>query len=297
MRPVGEQRQGTNADDKVDYHGRYPPPLEEIRAVKNPLSGFPLAIAAAMIIALSAPQLIFARAHQRGPSGPVDVALASDLRSADDKARDANRQPKRTLEFFGFEPDMRVIEILPGGGWYTKILVPALREQGEYYAAGGLVKAMGFGGILDGVTQLEGFEELNIIDISPAMTRTDRIGYLDMGPVDFGVTEVDLVLTFRNLHNLTPSGRAELYIATLAALKDGGKFGVVDHTRRHMAPMTDESWRRLDPVQVIKEITGAGFKFVDYSELHYRPDDELRFEVGRKTVRGNSDRFTLLFEK
>jgi len=71
----------------------------------------------------------------------------------------------------------------------------------------------------------------------------------------------------------------------------------VDHTRRHMAEDTYETWRRMDPVQMIKEIEAAGFEFVDYSTLHYRPDDELLYEVGRKTVTGNTDRFTLLFRK
>ncbi|UCG71597.1 MAG: class I SAM-dependent methyltransferase [Chromatiales bacterium] len=265
--------------------------------MNNHQQKFSAVVAATLIIALAAPQASFARGHQRASNDPIDLAIAADIRTAAEKARDRNRQPKRTLEFFGLEPDMRVVEILPGGGWYTKILVPVLRDEGEYIAVGGLAKAMGFGGILTQVSQLEGFQDLNIVDISSYMVATERRGYMDMKPVDFGVKDADLVLTFRNLHNLTPAARSELYIAALAALKKGGRFGVVDHTRRHMAPMTDESWRRLDPVQVVKEITGAGFKFVDYSTLHHRPDDELRFEVGRKTVRGNSDRFTLLFEK
>ncbi len=242
-------------------------------------------------------QQVLARAHNRPPPGPVGDAMSSEIRTAADKARDRNRKPAKTLEFFGFEPDMKVVEILPGGGWYTKILVPALREKGEYYAAGGLGKALGFGGILGPVQELDGFEDLNIIDLSGAMSKTDRFGYLDMGPVDFGVKNVDLVLTFRNLHNLTAKGRTEMYKASYAALKRGGKFGVIDHTRRHNAPLTDESWRRLDPVLVIKEATSAGFRLVDFSDLHYKPDDELRYEVGRRSVQGNSDRFTLLFEK
>jgi predicted methyltransferase len=60
---------------------------------------------------------------------------------------------------------------------------------------------------------------------------------------------------------------------------------------------SDEVWRRMDPVQIIKEVHAAGFEFVDFSTVHYRPDDELRYEVGRKTVIGNTDRFTLLFRK
>ena len=53
----------------------------------------------------------------------------------------------------------------------------------------------------------------------------------------------------------------------------------------------------MDPVQMIKEIEAAGFEFVDYSDLHYRPDDTLEYEVGRRTVTGNTDRFTLKFRK
>ena len=254
-------------------------------------------LAFVLLLSLAFAQSVLAAAHQRGPAGPIDAAIASDVRSADDKTRDRNRQPKKTLEFFGLKPDMRVIELEPGGGWYTKILVPVLREQGEYYAAGGLIKAMGFGGILDDLRKEEGFESIRIIDLSPSLVKTDRFAYMDVKPLDFGVTDVDLVLTFRNLHNFTPAGRAELYKAVYASLKEGGQFGVIDHTRRHMAPMTDEVWRRLDPVQVIKEVTASGLRFVDYADFHYRPDDELRYEVGRKTVQGNTDRFTLLFEK
>jgi predicted methyltransferase len=58
-----------------------------------------------------------------------------------------------------------------------------------------------------------------------------------------------------------------------------------------------ENRRRVDPVLMIKEIQAAGFAFVDFSDLHYRADDELRYEVGRKTVTGNTDRFTFLFRK
>ncbi len=82
-----------------------------------------------------------------------------------------------------------------------------------------------------------------------------------------------------------------------AALKSGGLYGVIDHSRRHMQQINSENRRRVDVVQVIKDVLDAGFVLVDYSDLHYRPDDELRYEVGRATVTGNTDRFTLLFQK
>ena len=77
----------------------------------------------------------------------------------------------------------------------------------------------------------------------------------------------------------------------------GGIYAVVDHTRRHMQPDDPENRRRIDPVLAIKEIQEAGFRLVDYATLHYKPDDELRFEVGRASVTGNTDRFTFLFRK
>ena len=64
-----------------------------------------------------------------------------------------------------------------------------------------------------------------------------------------------------------------------------------------MEPMTMENRRRTDPVQIIKEALDAGFELVGYSDLHYTPDDELRYEVGRRSVTGNTDRYVLLFRK
>ncbi|NQV63829.1 MAG: methyltransferase, partial [SAR86 cluster bacterium] len=113
----------------------------------------------------------------------------------------------------------------------------------------------------------------------------------------FGITQLDMVLTFRNMHNFTKTGRDNINKAAFEALKSGGLYGVVDHTQRHMQPTDYELRRRIDPVLVIKEVEAAGFEFVDYSDLHFRLDDELRYEVGRKTVTGNTDRFTLLFKK
>jgi predicted methyltransferase len=106
-----------------------------------------------------------------------------------------------------------------------------------------------------------------------------------------------MVLTFRNQHNFSAVGRDNMNKASFEALKSGGVYGIVDHTKRHMAADYAESNRRMDPIDIIKEVQAAGFKFVDYSDLHYRPDDELLWEVGRKTVSGNTDRFTLMFEK
>lgn len=218
-------------------------------------------------------------------------AIASDSRSDAEKARDGNRKPLETLKFFGLEEDMRVLELLPGGGWYSKILAPTLAEKGQLLVAIGTqsVAAQIEAGTLSDVEVLD-------VDMS-SFSRPEGSRRFAISALTLDTKNIDLVLTFRNLHNLTEETRSTLNKEVFRVLKSGGLYGVVDHTRRHMQSDNSENWRRMDPVQAIKEIEAAGFEFVDYSDLHYRYDDELVYEVGRRSVSGNTDRFTLLFRK
>ena len=106
-----------------------------------------------------------------------------------------------------------------------------------------------------------------------------------------------MALTFRNLHDFSPESRKLLNTQVFKALKSGGIYGVVDHTRRHMEPYDAERWRRLDPVVVIKELQDLGFVFVDYSDLAYQPNDELKLDSTNPALNRNSDNFTLIFRK
>lgn len=221
----------------------------------------------------------------------ITAAMQSDVRTAEEVARDEDRLPLETLTFFGLTDDMRVLELLPGGGWYTKILAPVLRDKGELHVA------IGTGNVGEGLLKQRGFERVQVREIGVEPERTGPFNTNSIPEFDFGVTNLDMVLTFRNMHNFTPEGRAHINDAVFRALRSGGRYGIVDHSRRHMEPMTAENRRRADVVQIMKEVLAAGFELVDYSDLHFRPDDELRYEVGRKTVTGNTDRFTLLFRK
>jgi len=221
----------------------------------------------------------------------INAAMASGVRTADEVARDDNRKPAETLGFLGLKENMRVLELLPGGGWYTKILAPTLRDNGKLYVA------IGTGNVTADLLGQPGFDKVSALDIGVEMVRDGDFGTYNIAAFDFGVSNVDMALTFRNMHNFTPQGRANVNAAVYRALKPGGLYGIVDHTRRHMEPMTMENRRRTDPVQIIKEVLDAGFEFVAYSDLHYIPDDELRYEVGRRSVTGNSDRYTLLFRR
>ena len=221
----------------------------------------------------------------------IDAAIASDIRSEAEKARDRNRKPVETLAFYGFRDDMRVVELLPGGGWYTKLLAPVLRDNGKLYVAIGADRAM------QALGKLEGFDKVDLVASDASVSRAEGARLYDLSVDSLGVKNVDLVFTFRNYHNFSAAGRAAMNEAAFTALKPGGVYAVVDHTRRHMEAVSGENIRRFDPVLAIKEIQAAGFVFEDFTDLHFRADDELRYEVGRRSVSGNTDRWTLKFRK
>ena len=221
----------------------------------------------------------------------VEAALAAESRPQVDVDRDRNRRPLETLNFLGLKDDMTVIELLPGGGWYTRVLAPVLAENGKLYVA------LGTGRTARTVLTEPGFENVTVLETTDNTHRPEGARYYHLDDFEFGVSDVDMVLTFRNMHNFDPESRARMNTQVFEALKSGGLYGVVDHTMRHMEPENHENRRRIDPVLVIQELTGLGFEFVGYSDLHYRADDELEYEVGRRSVSGNTDRFTLLFRK
>ena len=236
--------------------------------------------------------LVLAGIAQAGEiDAKVEAALAAESRPEADVERDRNRRPLETLKFFGLEDDMTVLELLPGRGWYTRVLAPVLAENGKLYVA------LGTGTVSKSVLTEPGFEKVQVIETDANIRRPEGSRYYVLDDFEFGKSGVDMVLTFRNMHNFDAESRDRLNRAVFEVLKPGGLYGVVDHTKRHMEPENPENRRRIDPVLVIKEMLDLGFEFIAYSDLHYRPDDELRFEVGRRTVTGNTDRFSLLFKK
>lgn len=215
----------------------------------------------------------------------IEDNLDRNIRAAAEVARDANRKPAEVLEFFELEAEMKVLEISPASGYWSKILGPTLCESG-----GELVFSVGVSNdFKSDVMTLDGFECASAIN--------DDITLLNIPEFSFSTGDFDLALTFWNLHNPPLEARENMNRAVFNALRPGGIYGVVDHTRRHMQPDSRAVGRRLDPVLIIKELIDVGFEFVDYSDLHYHPEDDLSLEVGTPGVRGNTDRFTLKFRK
>jgi predicted methyltransferase len=241
-------------------------------------------------------------------AGQLDAVLAGSWRSEHNKARDVYRHPKATLQFFGLQPDKTVIEITPGGGWYTEILAPLLRDNGHYIAA---------------VSGGNGGEDKQDADALRAKFKADPNQYDKAAIVVFNPKapvfgppgSADMVLTFRNVHNWTMAGNAEaMFKAFYAVLKTGGTLGVVDH---RAAPGTSldaaKSSGYLPTDYVIKLATDAGFKLDGQSEINANPKDTKNYPKGVWTLPptltlgdkdrdkylaiGESDRMTLRFVK
>ncbi|MEO6078464.1 MAG: methyltransferase [Steroidobacteraceae bacterium] len=242
-------------------------------------------------LALIGPMLHAQQANPTPFQQAVLKAMQGEIRTPEERARDINRLPVEILSFFRMREDMRVIEILPSGGWFTKLLGPVLKDKGKLY-----------------VTHPEGryADQYRTIAKLPGLEKVEEIGWgasASAGGGAFGpsgkwvVQPVDMVVTFRNYHNFSVADRATVNRSVFDALKTGGYYGLVDHTRRHNEPTTRGNGRRVDPVLVIKEIQEAGFELVDFSNLYFRPNDALALEVGDPTLNDRTDRIALLFRK
>ena len=265
-----------------------------------------MSILSASVLSVSLLSSGLANAH-----GPTDLqsAIESGARSDKNKARDVYRHPEATLKFFGFEPSMTVVEITPGGGWYTEILAPALKDHGKLYGAHypdtgednyysksrqRLEKKIADNAI---------FSEVELTDFTPKKEST-------LAPKN----SADLVLTFRNLHNWGEEGVAQVFKDSFNALKAGGILGVVEH--RMPASQDWEANKKsgyMPTAMVVKLAKDAGFVLAASSEINANAKDNANHPKGVWTLPpslalgdkdkekylaiGESDRMTLKFIK
>lgn len=246
----------------------------------------------------------------------IDAAMAGVWRSDADRARDPYRKPRQVLSFLGFRSDMTVVEMWPGGGWYSKILAPALNDNGQFYAAG--FDSNGeFGFQRRGNGAL-----LQLMGENPDQFRNTIITEFDI-PHKLAFApkgSADMVLTFRNVHNwvseMFAGGKYPdlAFLAMYDALKPGGVLGVVDHRwpdANNEDPVSKNGYVSVE--RTIALAQSAGFELVDQSDLLANPKDTHdhprgvwtlppTFALGEQdqakyAAIGESDRYLLKFVK
>jgi len=223
-------------------------------------------------------------------SNKIKAAMQMDYRTEAELARDANRAPIEALAFMGLQDDMTVVEFVPSRqAWYSKLLAPVLVDKGELHVIDSNNTFESWGDLLKNPV----FKNTHKIPVDLSYNREE--GRYNLGELDVGVTDADLFLNIREYHNFNAADRARLNQMTFDTLKSGGRYVVIDHTRRHMQPEEAPLGRREDPVQVIIEVQAAGFVLEKASDMFYRPVDTLDKEV--REFRGRTDRFFFVFKK
>ena len=213
-------------------------------------------------------------------------AIASPLRSDTNRARDAYRHPQQTLEFFGVAPDSTVVEVWPGGGWYTEILAPYLRSAGIYYAAAPATS-------LPDVSEYAIKGRVALADKLAGNPAYDHVVLTELSAPQRSVMappgHVDFVLTFRNVHNWLAAGTAEAMMqAFYQALKRGGVLGVVEHRAKPGASV--EQMKKsgyMTEQYVIDLATAAGFTLAAKSDINANPKDTADYPGGVWTLPPN----------
>ena len=274
-----------------------------------------LLLAAALTLAVSACASTSSTgsASASARAAALDTAVAGSWRTPANVARDGFRHPKETLGFFGVDANDTVVEITPGGGWYTEILAPYLRDDGRYVAAIVDPMASDAGRQRDYQSKARTDFEAKLAGAPAQYDRVTLVAYAPKAPVFGAAGSADVVLTFRNVHNWRMGGQAEgMFKGFFAVLKPGGTLGVVEHRAKADVPADDKSGY-VGQAQVIAMAQAAGFLLDGQSEVNANPKDTKNHPNGVWTLPpvnrhdvadaakfkaiGESDRMTLRFRK
>ena len=263
----------------------------------------PAALLAAGLIA--APATASAASHGEDA---LAKAIAGDHRAERHVGRDDARNPKETLEFFGFEPSLTVIEVYPGGGWYTEILAPALRGHGQLIAAHFDAAAT-----VEYMQRVRGEYLAKLAAEPDVYSDVTVIGYAPGSDDALGQPgSADLVVTFRGLHGFHRNEALDKFFSdAFNVLKSGGTLGVVQH--RAQPEAAPEEGAYMPQAYVVAQAEAAGFTLAASAEINANPRDTADHPGGvwalPPTLRhgdedrekyvaiGESDRMTLRFVK
>jgi predicted methyltransferase len=244
--------------------------------------------AAAVVLAFAAP--LAAQAQTAVPPY-VAAAVAEPSRPETDRARDAARKPAEMLAFAGVKPGDKVLELIPSGGYFTRVLAKAVGPTGRVYAAEARRTGSPPGPLPMQKLASEDPGYANIVSVEAKLAQ----------PIA-APEPVDMVWTAQNYHDFHLAGRG-LDVASIDkqlydALKPGGTLIVIDHAAVAGAPLNvADSLHRIDPAKVRTELEAAGFKFEGESQALRNPADPKTGNVFDAAIRGKTDQFVYKFRK
>ena len=254
--------------------------------------------AAALLLIVTATMPVAAQ-----PASTLDAALAAPTRTPANLARDQYRHPKETLAFFGVKPADTVIELWPGGGWYTEVLAP-------YLAAGGTLQLVPPAGKYDERIRTK-------IAGNPVYQKVQVATFTAGQPTSIAANSADVILTFRNVHSWLDAKSPiadQVFAEAYRVLKPGGTLGVVEHRLAEEAEDARQMTSGYVKVSTVRQLAEkAGFQFAGSSEINANPKDTKDYPEGVWTLPptlelgdkdrekylaiGESDRMTLKFVK
>lgn len=239
-------------------------------------------VAALLALALSGTAI----AADPAPSAAITAAVADPARPAADTARDAARKPAEIVAFAGVKPGDIVAEMLPGGGYYTRILARTVGPDGHVYLVVPAAFAQRPGG-LDGLNALA--------------AQYGNVSVVTVNLTDFNLEKpVDLVWTTENyhdMHNGPTANPAGVNDSAFRALKPGGIYFVEDHSAPGTGTSVTSTLHRIDPAAVIAEVEAAGFQFEAQSDVLKNPADPHTAGVRDPSIQGETDKFAIRFRK
>lgn len=214
----------------------------------------------------------------------LDAAIHGDHRDQANTQRDQYRHPKETLQFLGLQPEMTVVEIWPGRGWYSEILAPVVRHKGILYIAG-------FGTTADRTPDWQkGMHKEFMEKLESRPDVYDHVVVTELSVPERTTIappgSVDMVLTFRNVHNWMKGGYAEEMFNVFArTLKSGGILGIVEHRAKPGTTIEDMiKSGYVTEDYIIKLAEQTGFEFIAKSEINANPSDDTVHPKGVWTL-------------
>lgn len=244
-------------------------------------------LALALCTALALP---FASSAQHAHPMPsfTAAAIANPARPASDKALDADRKPLQVLQFTGITHGQKVVDLMPGAGYYTRLFSSLVGTQGTVYA----------------LVPNEAAKSLPKIKALTSAAPYTNVQVLEQPIAKLDLPQgLDVVWTSMNYHDMHDPfmGSPDVVAidkAIFAALKPGGTFIILDHAAAAGSGLSaTNTLHRIDPATVKQELASAGFEFVGESKVLANPDDDHTKPVFDASIKGHTDRFIYKFQK